>query len=481
MTPSPTSPARAVARLDQAARLILRDPELARDAVQEALDPSLARPAGASRSRPVRRLAPSTDRQRLPRPGPASHAPCRSKSSSLRSTHPSIADVSGGVRRSRPGRWRAPTPRRAAGARSSSCITSSACHCRTWRRRSGIPLGTVKSRLHRALGEMRIAIVADRRRPDRGPCREGSSHDAERHFERDLPAHPGRHRDRAPTRLHRRRPRRPRRSASATRLDIPRKVAPRGTRDERVPTTRVAMAPARLSSRCSRLILAAMRRRLCRLATAPARAIRAGGERVDRVRRRGRHLRDGSSDGADGGHRSRGPRSNASRSSRGMGRASRSTARVRVATPCCSCDADGTNMTARVTTRARSMNSARTTMLSFSPDAALDPGDSLVGQHLPLLIPTDGGGQRTDRRRRWASTKPSFRPPDGSEILFAGGIERATGCQASMPSTSRRRRSNDRRADARSRIGTMVVARWSAHRYSAAWIDGRQGRTGAHM
>ncbi len=37
MTPSPNSPDGAVTRLDLVARLILRDPELARDAVQEAL------------------------------------------------------------------------------------------------------------------------------------------------------------------------------------------------------------------------------------------------------------------------------------------------------------------------------------------------------------------------------------------------------------------------------------------------------------
>ena len=37
MTPSPCSSTPVIARLDAAARLILRDPELARDAVQEAL------------------------------------------------------------------------------------------------------------------------------------------------------------------------------------------------------------------------------------------------------------------------------------------------------------------------------------------------------------------------------------------------------------------------------------------------------------
>ena len=37
MTPSPSSSIARLARLDAAARLILRDPELARDAVQEAL------------------------------------------------------------------------------------------------------------------------------------------------------------------------------------------------------------------------------------------------------------------------------------------------------------------------------------------------------------------------------------------------------------------------------------------------------------
>ena len=37
----------------------------------------------------------------------------------------------------------------------------------------GIPVGTVKSRLHRALGEMRIAITADQTTMARPPVQEG--------------------------------------------------------------------------------------------------------------------------------------------------------------------------------------------------------------------------------------------------------------------------------------------------------------------
>ena len=58
MTPLPRSSGAALARLDAAARLILRDPELARDAVQEALIRAW-RTSRASRPGPVRRLASS--------------------------------------------------------------------------------------------------------------------------------------------------------------------------------------------------------------------------------------------------------------------------------------------------------------------------------------------------------------------------------------------------------------------------------------
>ena len=71
----------AVARLDAAARLILRDPELARDAVQDAIHPRLADPAGASRSGPVRRLAAPARRPLLHRHARAVDGAGRSRSS----------------------------------------------------------------------------------------------------------------------------------------------------------------------------------------------------------------------------------------------------------------------------------------------------------------------------------------------------------------------------------------------------------------
>ena len=68
MTPSRPARRSALARLDAAARLILRDPELARDAVQEALIRAWRDLPGSPRPGPVRRLAASPDRQCLSRP-----------------------------------------------------------------------------------------------------------------------------------------------------------------------------------------------------------------------------------------------------------------------------------------------------------------------------------------------------------------------------------------------------------------------------
>ena len=70
----------AVARLDAAARLILRDPRARARRGPGGAHPSLARPAGVARRRPVRCLAPPADRQRLPRPGAPTSAPRRSRS-----------------------------------------------------------------------------------------------------------------------------------------------------------------------------------------------------------------------------------------------------------------------------------------------------------------------------------------------------------------------------------------------------------------
>ena len=55
-----------LARLDAAARLILRDAELARDAVQEGLIRAWRDLPGLRDPDRIRRLAPSPDRQRLP-------------------------------------------------------------------------------------------------------------------------------------------------------------------------------------------------------------------------------------------------------------------------------------------------------------------------------------------------------------------------------------------------------------------------------
>ena len=71
----------SIARLEAVARLILRDPELARDAVQEAYIRAWRDLPGSARPGQDRRLAPPIDRQRLPRRRPAASSQSRSKSS----------------------------------------------------------------------------------------------------------------------------------------------------------------------------------------------------------------------------------------------------------------------------------------------------------------------------------------------------------------------------------------------------------------
>ena len=149
----------AVVRLDGAARLILRDPELARDAVQDALIrawrdlPGLREPDrfDAWLHRLTVHACIDLTRKRKRRPIEVELAPIHA---------PSIADASGrladrdlvdGVLRRLDEAGRAivvlhyfvglPLPEVAATL--------------------GIPVGTVKSRLHRALGDMRLAIATD--------------------------------------------------------------------------------------------------------------------------------------------------------------------------------------------------------------------------------------------------------------------------------------------------------------------------------
>ena len=151
----------AVVRLDEAARLILRDPELARDAVQEGLIRAWRELPQASRSRAVRRLGLPTRRQLLHRPDASQpSAPTPSRSSSRRCTtrpHPTPA-------RAQADRDEVDEVLRHLDERGRAIVvlhyflglplTDVAATL-------GIPIGTVKSRLHRALSDMRLAIGAE--------------------------------------------------------------------------------------------------------------------------------------------------------------------------------------------------------------------------------------------------------------------------------------------------------------------------------
>ena len=160
MTPSKRSPAAAVSRLDAAARLILRDPELARDAVQEGFIRAWRNLPGVARSGSLRRLAPSPRGQFLSRhhPAPAAtrhrgrpFAAWTPRRASTSRTLIADRDLLDGALRHLDPEWRAivvmhyflgmPLPEVAATL--------------------GIPLGTAKSRLHRSLGVMRASIAAD--------------------------------------------------------------------------------------------------------------------------------------------------------------------------------------------------------------------------------------------------------------------------------------------------------------------------------
>ena len=142
MTPSPRSLDVHLARLDAAARLILRDPELARDAVQEALIRAWRDLPGLRDPDRFDAWLHRLDRQRVSRPHPPPQAPGRSRSSSTRSTHRRRRHVAG-ARRSRPPRSGARGASIPSIARSSPCTTCWGCRCRRWRRpwasRSGRP------------------------------------------------------------------------------------------------------------------------------------------------------------------------------------------------------------------------------------------------------------------------------------------------------------------------------------------------------
>jgi RNA polymerase sigma-70 factor, ECF subfamily len=155
----------AVVRLDRAARLILRDPELARDAVQDGLIrawrdlPGLRDPDAFDGwlHRLIVNACLDLARRRRRRPIEVELSPLH---------HPAIADASVGVARrdliENVLRTLDPDGRAIVVLHYYLGMPLSEVAA-TLR----IPVGTVKSRLHRALGEMRLAMRADADEPQR--------------------------------------------------------------------------------------------------------------------------------------------------------------------------------------------------------------------------------------------------------------------------------------------------------------------------
>lgn len=149
----------AVVRLDQAARLIVRDPELARDAVQDALIrawrtlPGLRDPErfDAWLHRLVVNACLDLLRRRRRRPMEVELTPIHAPLIADTSTSVADRDLVDGVLRVLDDRERAIVVLHYFLGMPLSDVAAAL----------GIPLGTVKSRLHRALGEMRFAARDD--------------------------------------------------------------------------------------------------------------------------------------------------------------------------------------------------------------------------------------------------------------------------------------------------------------------------------
>jgi RNA polymerase sigma factor (sigma-70 family) len=136
----------AVVRLDRAARLILRDPELARDAVQEGLIrawrdlPKLRDPDRFDETRRRRRRPIEVELVNI-------HAPVTADASTGLADREQVEVV---LRHLDEGGRAIVVLHYYLGMPLSEVATT-----------LGVPIGTVKSRLHRALGEMRIAMTTD--------------------------------------------------------------------------------------------------------------------------------------------------------------------------------------------------------------------------------------------------------------------------------------------------------------------------------
>jgi RNA polymerase sigma-70 factor (ECF subfamily) len=149
----------AIVRLDRAARLILRDPELARDAVQEGLIrawrdlPSLRDPDrfDAWLHRLTVNSCIDQTRRRRRRPIEVELTPIHAPAMSDMSGALADRDQVDGVLRRLDERGRAIVVLHYFLGMPLTEVAATL----------GIPVGTVKSRLHRALGEMRAAVVAE--------------------------------------------------------------------------------------------------------------------------------------------------------------------------------------------------------------------------------------------------------------------------------------------------------------------------------
>jgi RNA polymerase sigma factor (sigma-70 family) len=161
----------AVVRLDRAARLVLRDAEFARDAVQEALIrawrdlPGLREPDRFDAWLHRLTINACLDQARRRRRRPIEVEMTLTHHPAVTDTAGALADrdVVDGVLSHLDERERAIVVLHYFLGMPLTDVAATL----------GIPVGTVKSRLHRALGEMRIAIVADSGTPLASPVAGG--------------------------------------------------------------------------------------------------------------------------------------------------------------------------------------------------------------------------------------------------------------------------------------------------------------------